>query len=76
MDVVKLLQAYGMVSSEGSELRQRKVKQMDIGFISMQTNNFVNDVHAVSLEPKPLVLHGSSLTLEINVGDCGRHSEN
>ena len=35
VDVVKLLQAYGMVNSEGSELRHRKVKQTDVDYISV-----------------------------------------
>ena len=39
VDVVKLLQAYGMVNSDRSGLRHRKVKQIDINDISVQTSN-------------------------------------
>ena len=49
VDVVKLLQAYGMVNSNGSGLRHRKVKQIDINDISVQTSNFANDVHMIDL---------------------------
>ena len=67
VDVVKLLQAYGMVSSEGSELRHRKVKQWDINYISVETSKFAYDVNTTNLEPKFLVLHGSPLTKYIDV---------
>ena len=56
-----------MVNSEGSELRHRKVQQTNVDYISVQTSNFVNDVHVVNLAPKPLVLHGSALTFGVNV---------
>ena len=67
MDVIKLLQAYGMVNSDRSEVRHRKVKQIDIYDISVQTSNFANDVHVIDLASKPMVLHGSALSNDVNV---------
>ena len=67
IDVVKLLQAYGMVHSDGSGLRHRKVKQIDVDDISVQTNNFANDVHVIDLASKPVVLHGSALSDDLDV---------
>ena len=64
VDVVKLLQACGMVSSEGSEFRHRKVRQIDIDDISVQTSNFANDVHTVDLASN---LHGSTLLDDVDV---------
>ena len=67
VDVVKLLQAYGMTNSDGSELRHRKVRQIDIDDISVQTSNFANDVRAIDLASKPVVLHGSTLSDDVDV---------
>ena len=67
MDVVKLLQAYGMVNSDKSGLRHRKVKQIDVDDISMQTSNFANDVHVIDLASKLVVLHGSALSNDVNI---------
>ena len=67
VDVVKLLQAYGMVNSNSSGLRHRKVKQIDVDDISVQTSNFANDVHAIDLASKPVVLHGSALSDDVDV---------
>ena len=65
--MVKLLQAYGMVNSDRSGLRHRKVKQVDIDDISMQTSNFANDVHMIDLASKPMILHGSALSNDVNI---------
>ena len=67
VNVVKLLQAYGMVNSDRSGLRHRKVKQLDVNDISVQTSNFANDVHAIDLASKPVVLHGSALSDDVDV---------
>ena len=67
MDVVKLLQVYGMVNSDRSGLRHRKVKQIDVDDINMQTSNFANDVHMIDLASKPVVLHGSALSDDVNI---------
>ena len=67
VDMVKLLQAYGMVNSDGSGLRHRKVKQIDVNDISVQTSNFANDVHAIDLASKPVVLHGSALSDDVDI---------
>ena len=61
------MQAYGMVNSNGSGLRQRKVKQIDVDDISVQTSNFDNDVHAINLASKPVVLHGSALLGDVDL---------
>ena len=65
--MVKLLQVYGMVNSDRSGLRHRKVKQIDIDDISVQTSNFANDVHMVDLASKPVILHGNALLDDVNV---------
>ena len=67
VDVVKLLQAYGMVNSDRSGLRHRKVEQVDVDDISVQTSNFANDIHMIDLASKPVVLHGSALSNDVNV---------
>ena len=67
VDVVKLLQAYGMVNSDRSELRHRKVRQIDVNDISVQTSNFANDVHVIDLASKPVVLLGSTLSDDVDV---------
>ena len=56
-----------MVNSDGSGSRHRKVKQIDINNISVQTSNFANDVHAADLASKPVVLHGSALSDDVDV---------
>ena len=58
MDVVKLLQAYAMVPTEGSELkhRRKKVATDKISIVQTLGDDF-------TFEPKPLVLHGS-------LGEC------
>ena len=56
-----------MVNSDRSGLRHGKVKQIDIDDISMQTSNFANDVHVIDLASKPVVLHGSALSNDVNV---------
>ena len=65
--MVKLLQVYGMVNSDRSGLRHRKVKQVDVDDISVQTSNFVNDVHMVDLASKPVILHGNALLDDVNI---------
>ena len=67
IDVVKLLHAYGMVNSDRSGLRHRKAKQIDIDDISVQTSSFANDVHTIDLASKPVVLHGSTLSDDVDV---------
>ena len=61
------MQAYGMVNSDGSGLRHRKVKQIDVDDISVQTSNFANDVHMINLVFKPVVLHGSALSDDVDI---------
>ena len=54
VDVVKLLQAYGMVPSEGSELKHRKkVATDEISMVPIQT---LSDIHTTELACKTLVL--------------------
>ena len=48
-------------------LRHRKVRQINVNDISVQTSNFANDVHAVDLASKPVVLHGSALIDDVDV---------
>ena len=64
VDVVKLLQAYGMVPTEGSELKHRKKVVADE--ISMAPIQSLNDVHSSDLAHKPLVLRGSPLEYSVN----------
>ena len=61
VDVIKLLQAYGMVPTEGSELkhRRKKVATNEISIIQTLGDDF-------TFEPKPMVLHGS--LVECNIG--------
>ena len=61
VDVVTLLQAYGMVPTEGCELKHRKKKVATdkISIIQTLGDDF-------TFEPKPLVLHGSPV--ECNIG--------
>ena len=66
VDVVKLLQAYGMVPIEGSELKHRKIKKVATGEISMVPIQTLGDI---AFEPvlKPLVLRGSPLECNVDV---------
>ena len=56
-----------MTNSNGSKLRHRKVRQIDIDDINMQKSNFANDVHAIDLASKPVVLHGSALSDDVDI---------
>ena len=62
MDVVKLLQAHGMVPTEGSELkhRRKKVATDEISIIQTLGDDF-------TFEPKPLVQCGSPVECNIDV---------
>ena len=62
VDVIKLLQAYGMVPTEGSELRHRtkKVATDEISVVQDLDNDF-------TFEPTPLVLHGSPVKCNIGI---------
>ena len=62
MDVVKLLQAYGMVPTEGSELKHRRKKATtdEISIIQNLGDDF-------TFEPKPLELHQSPVECNIDV---------
>ena len=67
VDVVKLLQAYGVVPTEGSQLkhwRPKKVATDEISVVPIQT---LSDIHTTELAHKPLVLQGSPL--EYNIDD-------
>ena len=56
VDVVKLLQAYGMVPTEGSELKHRRVKKVATDEISMVPIQTVSEIHTIEPVTKPLVL--------------------
>ena len=62
VDVIKLLQAYGMVPTEGSKLKhkRKKVATDEISIIQTLGDEF-------TFEPKPLVLHGSPVECNIDV---------
>ena len=63
VDVIKLLQACGMVPTEGSELKHRRMKKVatdEISIIQDLDNDF-------TFESKPLVLHGSPAECNIDV---------
>ena len=61
VDVVKLLQAYGMVFTDGSELKRRKKVAIDeICVVKALDSDFTPN-------PKPLVLHGSPVESNIDV---------
>ena len=55
VDVIKLLQAYGMVPTDGSELKHRRTKKVATDEICV-VQNLDNDF---TFEPKPMVLHGN-----------------
>ena len=63
VDVVKLLQAYGMVPTEGSKLkhRRKKVTTNEISMVPIQT------LGNLTFEPKLLVLQGSPLECNVDV---------
>ena len=71
VDVVKLLQACGMVPTEGSELKHRRVKKVATDETSVVPIQTLSDI---TFEPvlKPLVLQGSPLECNIDVqwGSC------
>ena len=54
--VVKLLQANGMVPTEGSELKHRRVKKVATDEISVVPIQTLSDIHTIEPVPKPLVL--------------------
>ena len=63
--MVKLLQAYSMVPSAGSELKHRKkVATDEISMVPIQT---ISDIQTIELACKTLVLRGSPL--EYNTED-------
>ena len=55
VDVVKLLQAYGMIPTEGSELKHRRVKKVATDEISVVPFQTLGDIHTIEPVPKPLV---------------------
>ena len=56
VDVVKLLQAYGMVPTEGSELKHRRPKKVTTDEISVVPIQALCDIHTTELAHKTLVL--------------------
>ena len=56
VDVVKLLQAYGMVPTKGSELKHRRVKKVTTDEISMVPIQTLSDIHTIEPVPKPLLI--------------------
>ena len=56
VDVVELLQAYGMVPIEGSDLKHRKVKKVATDEISLVPTQTLNDIHTIEPVSKPLLL--------------------
>ena len=62
VDVLRLLQVYGMVPTEGSELkhRRKKVATDEISVVQTLGDDF-------TFEPKPLVLHGSLVEFNTDV---------
>ena len=56
VDVVKLLQAYGMVQTGGSALKNRRVKKVATDEISMVPIQTLSDIHTIEPVPKLLVL--------------------
>ena len=63
VDVAKLLQAYGMVPTEGSELKHRRLKKVATDEICV-VQNLDNDFTYDSL---PMVLHGSPVDCNISL---------
>ena len=66
VDVVKF-QAYGMIPTEGSELKHRKVKKVTTDEISLVTIQILSNIYIIEPVPKPLVLRGSPLECNIDV---------
>ena len=66
VDVVKLLQAYGMVPTEGSELKHRRLKKVATDEVSMMSIQPLSGIHTVEHAHKPLVLQGSPLECSID----------
>ena len=64
---MKLLQAYGMIPTEGSELKHRKVKKVTTDEISIVPIQTLGDIYAVKPVTKPLVLRGSPLECNMDV---------
>ena len=56
VDVVKLLQTYGMVPTEGSELKHRRPKKVATDEISMVPIQTLSDIHTTEFAHKPSVL--------------------
>ena len=67
VDIVKLLQAYGMVPTEVLELKHRRPKKIATDEISVVLIQTLSDVHTTELAHKSLVLGGTPL--EYNVHD-------
>ena len=66
VDVVKLLQAYGMVPTEGLELKHRRTNKVTTDEISVVPIQTLGNL-TFEPEPKPLALQGSPL--EYNIDD-------
>ena len=66
VDIVKLLQAYGMVPTEGSELKHGRVKKVTTDEISVVPIQTLSDIHTIEPVPKPLLLQGSPLECSID----------
>ena len=64
IDVVKLLQAYGIVPTEGSELKHR-TKKVATDEISMMPIQMLGD--NFTLKSKPLVLRGSPVECNVDI---------
>ena len=60
VDIIKLLQAYGMVPTEGSEHRRKKVATDEYYVFQNLDSDFTVDL-------KPMVLHGSLVECNIDV---------
>ena len=65
VDVVKLLQANGMVPTEGSELKHRRTKRVMTNEISVMPIQTLGD--NFTLESKPLVPRGSPVECNVDV---------
>ena len=67
MDIVKLLQVYGMESTEESELKHRRPKKITTEEISMVPIRTLSGIHTTDLAHKsPLVLRGSPLEYSVD----------
>ena len=63
VDIIKLLQAYGMVPTDGSKLKQRRTKKAATDKICVVWN-LDNDF---TFDPNPMVLHGNPVECNIDV---------